>query len=98
MYVDEEIYLEHHGVKGMHWGISNKKTRISSGLHARLANHHQRVAKSFAVEAKKYSDWAKAHPNDPDVKDGSYEQAVKEIRSYGTKHLLLAQKHRSHSQ
>jgi hypothetical protein len=64
MFVDEEVYLdyeiddflEHYGVKGMHWGIRNEK-KIRE-----VARKSGDVAKTVGRGTKKTYEVAKAHP------------------------------------
>lgn len=44
MIVDEEVYLEHHGVKGMHWGTRKKRD---------IPRHTERIARKDAQETAK---------------------------------------------
>ena len=46
-------FLEHHGVKGMHWGIRNKRSRVKTGA----ARHPQ------SAESKKASELRKRKPH-----------------------------------
>lgn len=47
MFIDEEVYLEHHGVKGMHWGVRKARKEIRSvGKSARKARKEAYKAKT----------------------------------------------------
>lgn len=54
MIIDEVVYLEHFGVKGMHWGI-RKKSDGPKGTHK------QAVLDKRKLSAKKYEEQAKAY-------------------------------------
>jgi len=54
MYIDEEGYFEHHGVKGQKWGIRNDLKRIGRGLET--------AAKGIGRGVKKTAKFAKKHP------------------------------------
>jgi hypothetical protein len=53
--IDEEAYLDHHGVKGMHWG-SRKGT--ATGASRAVDRHAQRDAKEFARAKAFYGEGA----------------------------------------
>lgn len=64
-YLDYEIddFLEHHGVKGMHWGIRNDPKWDSRKETARkVASKSVKVAKVIGRGTKKTYEFGKTHP------------------------------------
>lgn len=71
MIIGEELYLEHqvnlfldhHGVKGMHWGIRNDPKWDSRKETAKkVASKSVKVAKVVGRGSKKTYEFAKTHP------------------------------------
>ena len=57
MIIDATDFIEHHGVKGMKWGVRRSvgpDGRISSGGRARLENKRDRIQSKTAGDKKTY--------------------------------------------
>lgn len=66
MIVDEEVYLEHYGVKGMQWGVRKQQAVKVSKAVGRGAAATGRVAwkgtKAVGRGVKKTAQWSIEHP------------------------------------
>lgn len=78
MIVEEEVYVEHYGVKGMHWGIRNKTPGVSRGTNREASKD----AKEFARAKLFYGQGAgtrrkliKATVEAKSKRDSSYKKA-----------------------
>lgn len=52
MIVDEEVYLEHYGVKGMKWGV--RKDKLVSGVRQRRENKRAKLAAMTPAQRRKH--------------------------------------------
>lgn len=51
MIIDEEVYLEHYGAKGMKWGVRNKRDSSGSGQSEQQKTSKKKRAAQIAVVA-----------------------------------------------